>query len=720
MYSYTDFISWLGKAGDLAIYNLFQGGIPEYSRWKTAAQSGQLGDVYTVINGTSSSTDNVPAQSTQTSQPSPTTTTSPNSTYVNPIQANINNATNAADLTSITDWVDNNAPWATDTSAEESNPWLSQLQSGLEMPNANVPEGWTVAYDNDTSRWYLKQLTPSSSGTSAYGQPEVQNIGGYSIMILRDTAGNIVSVQNMGSAAEATNAGGLTPYQQETLNQNSTQQSQDYQLAQAQLQNNYNQAVAQLAQQQAEFGATQELQIKKMELDQWYQQNSLALQQSSQEFNQWYQTQALGEEQKKYEAQLRANPAAWLQYNLYTGQTPMVQPWQKPLMDQEYASLNNVDVGSPMPGWEDYKIPAQNITPTYQGGTYQLSQAPSLGSANNSSGANQNVTINPYSLNGTNGNDGSLSLNGNTNLQGGSIEAAASATGLPVENIKAMMTNTGVDADTAAKLILANRTVSTGSTGNAPALTTDQQKLLQQYMPSSYQMYTAQTLNPQQASGATEYLSNNPTYMNNSPWATRAASVVDAGLLNGTNGTESTNNSSIDEDEIARQKQLQAAATAGFAGYARGGKPKQGVPFVVGERGPELGYMKNGRLSITPLPGLGTGGVVDSDNIMLYDSNAPPRDSEAWNSWQASPPVEAQSAPTTAPKQMSSVFGSSTGSSLPFLYTPSTQYQARMGPTAKAQMEGYATMYSGITPDELQYRLWSMAPSTAHKQIQYR
>jgi len=47
---------------------------------------------------------------------------------------------------------------------------------------------------------------------------------------------------------------------------------------------------------------------------------------------------------------------------------------------------------------------------------------------------------------------------------------------------------------------------------------------------------------------------------------------------------------------------------------------------------------------------------------------------------------------------------------IPELTNPSTQYQARMGPTAQQQYYGYEQARTGSTPEEAQWRLWSMAP----------
>ncbi len=54
--------------------------------------------------------------------------------------------------------------------------------------------------------------------------------------------------------------------------------------------------------------------------------------------------------------------------------------------------------------------------------------------------------------------------------------------------------------------------------------------------------------------------------------------------------------------------------------------------------------------------------------------------------------------------------GGQTLAGLPQLTQPSRQYQARMGPTALAQYGGYEQARTGITPEEMQFRLGSQAP----------
>ena len=64
----------------------------------------------------------------------------------------------------------------------------------------------------------------------------------------------------------------------------------------------------------------------------------------------WYREQATMEQQegeRRYMAQLAAQPRSWLQSAAYTGQTPVMQPWMQPLMPQEYG----YELGKDIPGW---------------------------------------------------------------------------------------------------------------------------------------------------------------------------------------------------------------------------------------------------------------------------------------------------------------------------------------------------------------------------------
>lgn len=60
------------------------------------------------------------------------------------------------------------------------------------------------------------------------------------------------------------------------------------------------------------------------------------------------------------------------------------------------------------------------------------------------------------------------------------------------------------------------------------------------------------------------------------------------------------------------------------------------------------------------------------------------------------------------------------GNGLPYLYNPSRQYQARMSPAMYQQYLGYEQMRTGATPQDIDWRLASMAPSTARYGLSYR
>ena len=65
----------------------------------------------------------------------------------------------------------------------------------------------------------------------------------------------------------------------------------------------------------------------------------------------WYreqQTAQLEQERQQRLAQLRANPASWLEYASYAGQTPAIQPWMLPLMPQQYGW----QAGQAIPGYQ--------------------------------------------------------------------------------------------------------------------------------------------------------------------------------------------------------------------------------------------------------------------------------------------------------------------------------------------------------------------------------
>jgi len=88
------------------------------------------------------------------------------------------------------------------------------------------------------------------------------------------------------------------------------------------------------------------------DMSEWQRaQMELAQQQLAAE--QGWKQQEYGLEQQQYASQLAAQPKSWLEYAAYTGQPPVVQPFMLPLMPQEYAGLEGLRAGQPIPGWPE-------------------------------------------------------------------------------------------------------------------------------------------------------------------------------------------------------------------------------------------------------------------------------------------------------------------------------------------------------------------------------
>ncbi len=63
---------------------------------------------------------------------------------------------------------------------------------------------------------------------------------------------------------------------------------------------------------------------------------------------QWREQQVAAQREEQL-ANLRANPASWLEYAALAGETPVVQPWMMPLSPGDY----NLQAGQALPGWGD-------------------------------------------------------------------------------------------------------------------------------------------------------------------------------------------------------------------------------------------------------------------------------------------------------------------------------------------------------------------------------
>ncbi len=104
---------------------------------------------------------------------------------------------------------------------------------------------------------------------------------------------------------------------------------------------------AQQKQDKAQFDATFGLTQQNQQWSQGFQ---------TQQFD-WQKQQAATQaatQQQNYLANLRAQPASWLEYSMASGQPATIQPWQLPLMPQQYGQ---VAAGQVIPGWQTSPVP---------------------------------------------------------------------------------------------------------------------------------------------------------------------------------------------------------------------------------------------------------------------------------------------------------------------------------------------------------------------------
>jgi hypothetical protein len=97
------------------------------------------------------------------------------------------------------------------------------------------------------------------------------------------------------------------------------------------------------------------------------EQNRISQQQFAEQmaWNRQQQASSLAAQKETQLANLRANPASWLEYASLANETPVIQPWMKPLQPQDY----NFQIGSEIPGWTkegSLKSMAELQTPSAQ------------------------------------------------------------------------------------------------------------------------------------------------------------------------------------------------------------------------------------------------------------------------------------------------------------------------------------------------------------------
>ncbi len=402
---------------------------------------------------------------------------------------------------------------------------------------------------------------------------------------------------------------------------------------------------------------------------------------------------ALAEQQRL--AEERANPVSWIQYGLDSKTKPPIPSAFLPLMGPDYQKFYD------------------------QWNSWWGSQ---LSDINNVGGGTGTGTTGGTSSPGTAASNTPVTYTGTL------------PSGMTQQAMDQLMQNAGItDSAVAAALINANRAVAQGTTGNPPALSAQDVKYLQTYMPASYQAYVAQSVPESTQRAYQDYITQtgsnpypNMTFAEGAKtWAAsggQSVPTVPAGTpgtgtttLQGTQVsqpsapaytppayTETTsaqdngpspdyyNNLTPQQQEVAMQ----------YVGFGDGGIAWQPTKAILGENGPE---------AVVPL---NISGLPPSSSAYNPPATTAPEAVARLNISGLPPSSSPYNPPATS--RPTGVTG------LPFLYTPSRQYQARMGPTAYKQLQGYQQAYSGMSPEEFDWRLASIAPSTAKYGITYR
>jgi len=461
-----------------------------------------------------------------------------------------------------------------------------------------------------------------------------------------------------------------------------------------------------LAQQAQQSGGMTPAQQADLELA----RQRLALEERQFEADQAYRQQQMELERNQNLAQLRANPASWLQYSLEAGETPAVQPWMLPLSPDEYG----LRVGQPLPNWVG--LPQNNRTPAGGTGSGQPVGGGGLGTPAGGSGTNA----------GTFSGGGQAGAYGTVPGQG---QVVAGAPGL-LPGLGGTMP--GLSVAQSNELAGLNRLVASGATGSAAPLTPQQQQLLQQYMPGTWQMWLAQggqsglpggaggffnPIPPQtqqpvapvpgtaptgstQPTVPTPVTPTSPT-TSPLPGATQGPMPVPAPLPPPDASPPGTMGGLTPED-IQR-----------LMGFANGGIAWGPTNAILGENGPEavIPLQQGSYLAGTQPPT-----VPGSINL-----GSPPTTTGSWGSLGSDVHTLGVPSTPTATSTGTSTYPPLTPGTMPWLMNPSRQYQARLGPDQLAQYYAYEQFRTGATPEQQAWRLFSMGPPAgANRGFQYR
>ena len=535
------------------------------------------------------------------------------------------------------------------------------------FPTTPAPAGYRYTYDPNSGQYVLEPGTTSGgtngpSTTSPGAFPTTPAPAGYRYSYDPNSGQYVLEPGAVGQEP-------ISPYQQADLDL----ARQQFELQKSQLEQQKADAQAQLDWEKQQFGLTYDLQAKQTQLDNWYREQQLSMDQKDQEFNQWYSQQQLGMDQaqldqQRYLAELQAEqekeqnlaalrakgPASWLEYALAANTTPTQQRFmtgELPIGGNTEGLLPGSVRGQAIQGWQPLPQVSSGVTEptpytptpfTPSGGTttapptftpLPFNPSPSTpvtggggtstpaGSVTNPTG----LTIMPVPTSGV-----------GTPASGGPATPSQGFTGtVPVGNTQTgmtdMMGNTGItDSTVASNLINLQHQVASGTTGAAAPLTPEQQALLKQYSPGTWQAWLAQ--GGQSATGNGGFYNPVPQPPPSQPAqpvnpvvpTTGAGSPTYVPPPAPTPAPVYPENPNYNPDFVPAppQPEQQIPLPPGYeqyVGMARGGMARGPQAMVVGEKGPEMEILPPGQkrwvIPFSRMPMMANGGYVTDDNV---------------------------------------------------------------------------------------------------------
>ncbi len=418
-------------------------------------------------------------------------------------------------------------------------------------------------------------------------------------------------------------------------------------------------------------------------------------------------------QQNNYLANLRANPASWLEYAAATNTPAVVQPWMLPLNPLDYPQLQ---VGQILP-WGSTITPASNVP------QYDPEHPPSSWSASPTSATAPVSSTASYGSGGTN-----TSSQWMPQTSGGmrnTLQANSDSTATP--QLLSGVSGEGLSGNI--PLWLQNHPAATGgSSGSGGANLPSSQPWgvppRQPKPPVDTTSFGA--LGGTVGMGTTNSDNSSPEYF----------AYIAAQNEYGTEGnawqTAYTNfmklymaghyEKDANGDDIFIQDQVDPAALAAARAALEAANQKRDAAYDKTQLAEYAWIVRNG--GTPPYP-------------KLLSPTAPTQGTPSAAGWGATPPVATPtpapvsttppstpvSTPTTPTTGGSPAAGGLvngylpggyapplSGVQLPPFLNPSRQYQARLSPSMFQQYLGYQQARTGARPEDTQFKLWSMAP----------